>query len=108
MPSYLFSFRAPADYQPNATEWEKFFEGIGTGVEDIGNPIYASKPVGETGADTKLSAYSMIVAESLDDAMRLAAGCPVIKAGGGVEVGEITPLSEASAPAPAAGQSAVA
>ena len=52
MPSYLFSFRAPADYEPDGVdgaEWEKFFEGVGTSVEDIGNPIFDRRPVGQTG-----------------------------------------------------------
>jgi hypothetical protein len=111
MPSYIFSYRAPADYEPGAiesAEWAKFFEGIGTGVEDIGNPIFDRRSVGRTGVDTELSAYSMIRAESLDEALRLAAGCPLITRGGGIEVGEITDLSKPSTAAPTAGQSAVA
>jgi hypothetical protein len=111
MTSYLFSFRTPADYQPGAidtAEWEKFFEGIGTGVQDVGNPIFDRRPVGHTGADTVLGGYSVIGAESLEEAVRLAGGCPLIEVGGGVEVGEITPVSELDPTALTAGQSAAA
>ena len=49
MSSYLFSYRAPDDYEAGGVapaQWQTFFEGIGTGVEDIGNPIFDRRSVG--------------------------------------------------------------
>ncbi|HYZ30620.1 MAG TPA: hypothetical protein VE570_16270 [Thermoleophilaceae bacterium] len=97
MPSYLFSFQAPTDYTPgevSMAEWGRFFEGISSQLEDLGNPIFSRQTVGETGAGTVLSGYSLVNAESIQQAVELARGCPLVKLGGGVEVGELTRLSE--------------
>lgn len=96
MPNYLFSYRTPSDYVPTPdtrAEWEAFFGQISTQLEDIGNPIFASESVGTTDADTRLGGYSIIAAANLQEATRLASDCPLVARGGGVEVGEITPLS---------------
>lgn len=97
MPTYLFAYRTAVDYVPGdpdvTNEWRRFFEGIGARVEDMGNPVFSREAVGSTGAGTVLGGYSMIRADSLQEAVSLAAGCPMIGRGGGVEVGEITPLS---------------
>ncbi|MGO9959106.1 MAG: YciI family protein [Solirubrobacteraceae bacterium] len=97
MPSYMLSFRAPSDYTPTpdtSADWNTFFAGISTHLEDIGNPIFSRQSVGQTGAGTVLGGYSLINADSLDQARELAAGCPLVKHGGGVEIGEVTPVSE--------------
>ena len=96
MPTYLFSYRAPQDYAPGSVDgadrWNAWFSGLGAdAVRDIGNPIFRREIVG-AGADTELGGYSLIAAETIEEAMRLAAGCPILEAGGAIEVGEITPL----------------
>jgi hypothetical protein len=109
MPSYLLSYRTPADYVEGDAgtmdAWRTFFEGIGTGVEEIGNPVFSRETAGNVGPGTALAGYSMISANSLDEALSLVAGCPLLKVGGGVEVGEITPISAETA---TAGSSATA
>jgi hypothetical protein len=105
----MFSFRAPTDYQPgdvSPAEWMSYFDGVRSNLEDLGNPIFSRRSVGETGTSTELSGYSVISAGSLEQALELAAGCPLITLGGGVEVGEITPLDPAAMQS--AGESAVA
>ncbi len=107
MPSYLLSFRTPSDYTstPDAQAgWQEFFEGISTHLKDIGNPIFSRQSLGQTGAGTMLGGYSLIDAGSLEEARELAAGCPLVELGGGVEVGEVTPLSEINAPLQASGR----
>jgi YCII-related domain len=97
MPSYLLSFRAPGDYTPTPDTragWNAFFGQISTHLEDIGNPIFSRQSVGETGAGTVLGGYSLINADSLEEARDLAASCPLVHRGGGVEIGEVTPVSE--------------
>jgi hypothetical protein len=96
MPSYLFSFRAPTDYTSTPdtrAAWNDFFQAISTHLDDIGNPIFSRQTVGETGNDTVLGGFSLINAESLQQARDLAISCPLTKLGGGVEIGELTPLS---------------
>jgi hypothetical protein len=107
MPSYLLSFRTPSDYTstPDArTGWNEFFGGISTHLEDIGNPIFTRESVGEIGAGTVLGGYSLINAGGFEEARELAAGCPLVKRGGGVEIGELTPLSEIPGAPQASGQ----
>ena len=110
MPSYLFTYRTPHDYVAGEAEmtkaWMAFFDAMGSAVEDIGNPVFSRETTGHTGAGTVLGGYSMISAGSLEEALALAGGCPLIERGGGVELGEITPLSEI--PAYAERSSAVA
>jgi hypothetical protein len=97
MPSYLLSFRTPSDYTPTPdtrADWNTFFGEISTHLEDIGNPIFSRRSVGETGAGTLLGGYSLINAGSLEEALELAGACPLVTRGGGVEIGEVTPVSE--------------
>jgi hypothetical protein len=97
MPDYLLSFRAPTDYTSTPdtrAAWNEFFQAISTHLEDIGNPIFNRTGVGETGTGTALGGYSLVNADDLEQACELAARCPLTKLGGGVEIGELTRLSE--------------
>ncbi len=96
MTNFLFAYRAPLDFgqgDPAAAEaWGTFFAGLGPHIEDAGNPIFSRGAVGQTGPDTIISGYSVINADSLDEALALAGDCPLIADRGGVEVGEITAM----------------
>jgi hypothetical protein len=97
MPSYLLSFRTPIDYKSTPdtrAAWNEFFQGISTHLEDIGTPIFSRQTIGDTGTDTVLGGYTLINADSLEQARELAASCPLSELGGGVEIGELTPVSE--------------
>jgi hypothetical protein len=97
VPGYLLSFRTPTDYQSTPdtrAAWNEFFQAISTHLEDIGNPIFSRQTIGETGSNTVLGGYTLIHAETLAQARELAAGCPLSELGGGVEIGELTPVSE--------------
>ena len=111
MPTYLLSFRSPREYTPTPDTreaWNAFFTGISTHLEDIGNPIFSRQSVGDTGTGTVLGGYSLITADNLDEARRLAADCPLVMHGGGVEIGEVTALSEMPAAAQTTGQPTIA
>ena len=99
MPTYLLSFRTPSDYTPTPdtrARWNEFFGTISTHLEEIGNPVFSRRSIGETGAGTVLGGYSLINADTLEQAEALAAGCPLIERGGGVDVGELAPLTVSS------------
>jgi hypothetical protein len=107
MPTYLLSFRTPTEYTSTPdtrAAWNEFFQAISTHLEDIGNPIFSRTGVGDIGTGTALGGYSLIKADNLDHARDLAAGCPLIEFGGGVEIGEVTPLSEMLAASQAGSQ----
>lgn len=72
--------------------WMDWFGTLGSAVLDGGNPFGASTAVrsdGSTGTTTTgLSGYSTVQADNLELAAKLASGCPILEAGGSVEVFE--------------------
>lgn len=74
--------------------WMTWMGALGSAVIDGGNPVGATKVVGSTGAVTDggganpVTGYSILQADSLEAAVKLAQGCPVLAAGGSVEVCE--------------------
>ena len=93
MTNYVFSFRVPAGYAPHAgtsAEWQAWFGGLGSALVDVGNAITDYASLGEVGgSDSRMIAYSVVAAEDLDSALALAKDCPVMRVGGGVEVGPV-------------------
>ena len=68
--------------------WQDWLNGLGDRVADWGAPFGASSAVNGTETEAHLTGYSILNAESLDDAVRAAESCPVFASGGGVEVYE--------------------
>jgi len=73
--------------------WTDWFTALGAALVDGGNPFGASKTVADSGsvADggaSGLTGYSIVSAGSLDEAADAAKGCPILAAGGSVEVYE--------------------
>lgn len=97
MPTYLITNRIPEDFtgSPEAfAAWTAWFETLGPSLADRGNPAFSRATVGNCGAGTVLGGYTLITADSLDAAVALAEGHPLITRGGGVEVGELTLLNQ--------------
>lgn len=76
--------------------WGQWYGKIGAGVVDGGNPfspavkrLTADGRVGDGAAGEAATGYTIIAADSLDQAAELAQGCPVLLAGGTVTVYEI-------------------
>jgi len=93
MAKYVFFFRVPAGYAPDAgtaAEWQAWFADLGPALADVGHAITDHASVGEVGSsDVRMVAYSVIAAEDMESALALAKGCPVMRVGGGVEVGPV-------------------
>lgn len=99
MPTYLISNRPPGDHSPSAdamAAWDAWFEALGEHLVDRGNPAFATRAMGAPAGATRLGGYTLIVAADLDAAVELAARCPVLEYGGGVELGELTVVNAAS------------
>jgi len=96
MAEFIFTYRTPADFTPGTPDgiaaWTAWFEGIGSQVRDMGKPVFNRATVGASGDGAPLGGYSLVTAENLDEALTLAKGCPIVAAGGGVEVGELADL----------------
>ncbi len=74
--------------------WGVWMEAVGGAMADAGNPIGQAatvSPDGSTspgGGANPVTGYSLLRADSLDDAVALVAGCPILLSGGSVEVCE--------------------
>ena len=92
MPKFLFSYRVPEDYQPGAETgkaWEAWFESLGSSRIDTGHGVLATRTLGSLDAGTRLGGYSVVTADDMEGAAALAAGCPALRLGGGVEIGAV-------------------
>lgn len=74
--------------------WTSWFEQLGGAVVDGGNPVSQAKTIATDGSvsagggSNPATGYSVIKADSLDAAVALAKGCPVLGGGASIEVAE--------------------
>ena len=78
--------------------WTAWFGQLGSAIKDGGNPfaetarhLRSDGSVGDVGGN-KATGYSILQADSLDEAASLAKGCPILDDGGAVEVYETFPV----------------
>jgi hypothetical protein len=88
---------ATAEAQANAMDmeaWGRWFGSLGSALVDGGNPVGATRTITASGSVSAggganaLTGYTIISADSLDAAVKLAKGCPVLGAGASIEVCE--------------------
>jgi hypothetical protein len=93
MSKYVFAFRNDPNRAATPGEeeaWTAWFGQLGGAVTDFGNRVNRASMVGPAGADADaLSGYVVVTADNLESAIALAGGCPGLRAGGRVEVGEV-------------------
>jgi len=93
MPSYLITSRIPSSFRPSPeafAAWTAWFEQLGGHLEDRGNPAFNRTTLGNCGPETQLGGYTLINADDLEKAVRLAKSHPLMRLGGSVEIGELT------------------
>jgi hypothetical protein len=99
MAKYLFAYRGGStpqsedEQQAVMAKWTGWFGELGPAVVDAGNPFSVAASVASDGSVTdgggaQLTGYSLLQADSLQAATEMAKGCPVLEAGGSVEVYE--------------------
>ena len=100
MAKYLFVYHGGSHPETKEAQakvmqaWGQWFGSMGKAVVDGGNPVGKSSTVRSNGMVAKdgganpASGYSLIEAQSLDEALTMAKGCPILSAGGSVEVAE--------------------
>ena len=100
MAKYLFVYHGgkppsdPTEIKAQMDAWGAWFGSVGAAVIDGGNPVGKSSTVTSAGAlvdgggANPASGYSLIEASSLADAHKKAAGCPLLKAGGTIEIAQ--------------------
>ena len=93
MGKYVFAYKGGSipqseeEQQRVMAAWTDWFGTLGDSVVAMGEPFGASAAV-DGGSTSGLTGYSIVSANSLDDALAKAGGCPVLADGGGVEVYE--------------------
>lgn len=100
MAKYLFVYHGgshpsnPAEVKKVMDAWGAWFGSLGAAVIDGGNPVGKSSTVKSDGSlvdgggANPVSGYSLIEAASLQDAHKKAKGCPLLAAGGTIEIAE--------------------
>jgi hypothetical protein len=73
-------------------QWTEWFGVLGDRLVDGGNPVSQTKRIAVGGSVSDEAngptGYSIIKAETLDQAVELAKGCPVLQGGASIEVAE--------------------
>ena len=103
MAKYLYIYHGgskpePEDFMTVMAAWMGWFQGMGDAVVDGGNPVGKSYTVNSDGSvandggSNPAGGYSLVEAESLEAALEMAKGCPILQAGGSVEVAEAVVL----------------
>ncbi len=82
-----------AERSAQYARWDQWFAELGSAVVEAGAAMGAAKTVGPGGSVSDggshgLTGYSIVSADSLDSAVELAKGCPVIEIGGVIDVYE--------------------
>jgi len=104
MTKFLLSFHGGD--QPTSKEegekvtqsWVDWMGSLGKALAEPGNPTTIAKTIDKSGkvsdggGANPVTGYTILEAASLDDAVKLAKGCPQLKANGSIEVSEIMPL----------------
>ena len=76
--------------------WTDWFGTLGDKLVDGGNPVSNTKTIAPGGSVSETtnppSGYSVIKADSLDEAVELSKGCPVLQGGASVVVAETFPV----------------
>ena len=101
MANYLLLFsggsmpETPAEQAAVMQAWTAWFGALGSALVDGGNPTTGNaKTIASDGSVTSgtggmiPSGYSIIKADSLDDAVKMAKGCPVLQGGAKIMVVE--------------------
>lgn len=101
MAKYLFVYHGGSHPEGDAEikevmdAWGAWFGSMGSAVVDGGNPVgksstvQASGKVADNGGANPASGYSLIEASNFDDAVAKAKACPILAAGGSVELAEV-------------------
>ncbi len=100
MANYVFAYSGgngvaagEAERDAQMAKWGQWFGDLGSAVVDGGAPTGTAKTVStggsvSDGGSCGLTGYSIVAADSLEAAVELAKGCPVLETGGRVDVYE--------------------
>ena len=99
MNKYVFAyygepqFNSPEEGKAHMAEWRAWTKTLRKSMTDPGVPLKATKTVSSKGVkdgigSTRLTGYSVVEAESIEDAIEMAKTCPHLNFGT-IDVGEV-------------------
>ena len=101
MTNYLFIYHGgkhpetPEEMETVMKAWQTWLEELGDSVVDAGNPVGKSVTVNSDGTvenhggANPAAGYGIFQAESVEAAVEIARHCPILEAGGSVELADI-------------------
>ena len=99
MPKYIFAYHGggmpetPEEGEKVMAAWQAWYGELADSLADGGAPVGMSKTVttdgvSDDGGSNPLSGYTVVNAATIDEAVGMAKGCPILDSGGSVEVAE--------------------
>jgi hypothetical protein len=104
MPTYLLAYHGGGmneteeEQARSMAAWGEWMGVLGAALVDGGKPVGRSVTVGSDGSaspgggSNPVTGYTVVSAGSIEAAVAMAAGCPILASGGSVEVGEAVDL----------------
>jgi hypothetical protein len=101
MPQFIFAYHGgkaaeiPEEEEKEMAAWMAWFQEMGDAVAIPGNPVGKSKTVSaaaitDDGGSNPISGYTVVTADTIEEACEMAKGCPSVTDGTGtIEVAEI-------------------
>ena len=100
MNNYVFvyrgglNFKSPEEGAKHMEKWRAWVGGLGDASVNRGSPFAKSKTVSsggvsDDGGSNPLTGYSIVKADSLDAALKMAKACPHLDIGGSIVVAEV-------------------
>ena len=96
MSKFVFVYRGgggmeqtPEEQQKVMAAWGAWYATLGPSIVDGGAPFGASTSISKKGsgqAASGLGGYTIVNADSIDAASKMAEGCPVVNDGGSVDI----------------------
>ncbi|MDJ0628624.1 MAG: hypothetical protein QNJ44_10230 [Rhodobacter sp.] len=100
MPKYIFAYHggtapeSPEEQQQVMAAWMSWIGSHGDSFVDPGAPVGDSRTVTAGGVEdhggpSPLSGYGFVTADTIEAAIEIAKGCPILEDGGTVEVASV-------------------
>lgn len=100
MPKFLLVYHGGSGTADGSSmdAWMKWFQSIQSAVVDGGAPVARAWTLSKDGTDegvgssTSVGGYSVLTADSMQQASELAQGCPHLASGGTIQLCELAPM----------------
>lgn len=103
MPKFILAYHGggmpetPEEGEKAMAAWGAYYEQMGPKIADGGAPVGKSMTVHSGGVDDNggsnpLSGYTVVNADTIEEACEIAKGCPILSDGGSVEVAPIVEM----------------